>query len=67
MYNSVMQTPLRHIIGWSGLIVIVGFVAVFMSFFFNLSGYNINVRWVFIPCIALTLFLIPKVKDWIKK
>jgi len=62
-----MQTPLRHIIGWSGSIVIVGFVAEFMSFFFNLSGYDINVRWVFIPCIALILFLIPKVKDWIKK
>ena len=62
-----MQTPLRHIIGWSGLIVIVSLVAVFMSFFFSLSGYNINVRWVFIPCIALILFLIPKVKDWIKK
>jgi len=62
-----MQSSLRRIIGWSGLIVIVGFVAEFMSFFFNLSGYNINVRWVFIPCIALTLFLIPKVKDWIKK
>jgi len=62
-----MQRPLRHIIGWSGLIVIVSLVAVFMSFFFNLSGYNIDVRWVFIPCIALILFLIPKVKDWIKK
>jgi hypothetical protein len=62
-----MPTPLRHIIGWSGLIIIVGFVAEFMSFFFNLSGYDINVRWVFIPCIALILFLIPKVKDWIKK
>jgi len=62
-----MPTPLRHIIGWSGLIVIVGFVAEFMSFFFNLSGYDINIRWVFIPCIALILFLIPKVKDWIKK
>ena len=62
-----MQTLLRHIIGWSGLIAIVGFVAKFMLFFFNLSGYDINVRWVFIPCIALTLFLIPKVKVWIKK
>jgi len=62
-----MQTPLRHVIGWSGLIIIVGFVAVFMSFFFNLSGYDINARWVFIPCIALALFLTPKVKDWIKK
>ena len=62
-----MPTPLRHIIGWSGLIIIVGFVAEFMSFFFNLSGYDINVRWVFIPCIALILFLIPKVKAWIKK
>jgi len=62
-----MPTPLRHIIGWSGLIIIVGFVAEFMSFFFNLSGYDINVRWVFIPCIALILFLVPKVKDWIKK
>jgi len=62
-----MQTTLRYIIGWSGLIVVVVFIAGFMSFFFNLSGYNINVRWVFIPCIALTLFLIPKVKEWIKK
>jgi len=62
-----MQRPLRHIIGWSGLILIVGFVAEFMSFFFNLSGYDINVRWIFIPCLALTLFLIPKIKDWIKK
>ena len=62
-----MQRPLRHIIGWSCLIIVVGFVAKFMSFFFNLSGYDINVRWIFIPCIALTLFLIPKVKDWIKK
>ena len=62
-----MQRPLRHIIGWSGLIIIVGFVAEFMSFFFNLSGYDINVRWIFIPCLALTLFLIPKIKDWIKK
>ena len=57
-----MQRPLRHIIGWSGLIVIVGFVAEFMSFFFNLSGYDINVRWIFIPCLALTLFLIPKIE-----
>ena len=62
-----MQTTLRYIFGGSGLIVTVGFVAKFMSFFFNLSGYDINVRWVFIPCIALTLFLVPKVKDWIKK
>ena len=62
-----MQTTLRYIIGWSGLIIVVGLVAVFMSFFFNLSEYDINVRWVFIPCIALILFLIPKVKDWIKK
>jgi len=62
-----MQTTLRYIIGWSGLIVVVVFIAGFISFFFNLSGYNINVRWVFIPCIALALFLIPKVKDWIKK
>ncbi len=57
-----MQRPLRHIIGWSGLIVIVGFVAEFMSFFFNLSGYDINVRWIFIPCLALTLILIPKIE-----
>ena len=62
-----MQTTLRYIIGWSGLIVVVVFIVGFISFFFNLSGYNINVRWVFIPCIALALFLIPKVKDWIKK
>ena len=62
-----MQTTLRYIIGWSGLIVVVVFIAGFISFFFNLSGYNINVRWVFIPCIALALFLIPKVKEWIKK
>ena len=62
-----MLTPLRHVIGWSGLIITVGFLAEFMSFFFNLSGYDINVRWIFIPCIALTLFFIPKVKDWIKK
>ena len=62
-----MQTPLRYIIGWSGLIVVVVFIAGFISFFFNLSGYNINVRWVFIPCIALALFLVPKVKEWIKK
>ena len=62
-----MQTTLRYIIGWSGLIVVVVFIAGFMSFFFNLSGYNINVRWVFIPCIALALFLAPKVKEWIKK
>ena len=62
-----MQTTLRYIIGWSGLIVVVVFIAGFMSFFFNLSGYNINVRWVFIPCLALALFLIPKVKEWIKK
>ena len=57
-----MQRPLHHIIGWSGLIVIVGFVAEFMSFFFNLSGYDINVRWIFIPCLALTLILIPKIE-----
>ena len=62
-----MQTTLRYIIGWSGLIAVVVFIAGFISFFFNLSGYNINVRWVFIPCIALALFLIPKVKEWIKK
>ena len=62
-----MQTPLRHIIGWSGLIVIVGCIAGFMSFFFDLSGHNINVRWVFVPCNALALFLVPKVKEWIKK
>ena len=62
-----MQTPLRHVIGWSGLIVIVGFVAKFMSFFINLSGYDINVRWIFIPSIALILFLTPKVKDWIRE
>ena len=62
-----MQTSIRHIIGWGGLIVIVGFVAGFMSFFFKLSGYNINTRWIWIPCVALTLFLFPKVKEWIKK
>ena len=62
-----MRTPLRHIIGWGGLIIIIGFVAEFMTFFFNLSGYDINVRWVFIPCIALILFLTPKVQGWIKK
>ena len=62
-----MRTSIRHIIGWGGLVVIVGFVAGFMSFFFNLSGYNINTRWILIPCVASTLFLIPKVKEWIKK
>jgi hypothetical protein len=62
-----MQVPLRHIFGWSGLIIIVVFVGSFMSFFFNLSGYDINLRWVLIPCVALTLFLIPKVKKWIIK
>jgi len=62
-----MQTSTRHIIGWGGLIVIVGFVAGFMSFFFNLSGYDINIRWIVIPCVALTLFLFPKVKEWIKR
>ena len=54
---------IRHIIGWGGLIVTVGF----MSFFFNLSGYDINIRWVVIPCVALTLFLFPKVKGMDKK
>ena len=58
---------IRHIIGWSGLIVTVGFVAGFMSFFFNLSRYDINIRWVVIPCVALTLFLLPKVKEWVRK
>ena len=58
---------IRHIIGWGGLIVTVGFVVGFMSFFFNLSGYNINIRWIVIPCVALTLFLLPKVKEWIRK
>jgi hypothetical protein len=62
-----MQAPLRHIFGWSGLIIIVVFVGSFMSFFFNLSGYDINLRWVLIPCVALSLFLIPKVKKWIIK
>jgi hypothetical protein len=62
-----MQIPLRHIVGWSSLIIIVGFVAAIMSFFFNLSGYDINLRWILIPCVALTLFLIPKVKKWIVK
>jgi len=62
-----MQVPLRHIFGWSGLIIIVVFVGTFMSFFFNLSGYDINLRWVLIPCVALSLFLIPKVKKWIIK
>jgi|TARA_B110000438_G_scaffold251130_1_gene255387 hypothetical protein len=62
-----MQVPLRYIVGWSGLIIIVVFVGSFMSFFFNLSGYNINLRWVLIPCVALTLFFIPKVKKWIIK
>jgi len=62
-----MQVPLRHIFGWSGLIIIVVFVGSFMSFFFNLSGYDINLRWVLIPCVALSLFLIPKVKKWIIK
>jgi hypothetical protein len=62
-----MQVPLRHIVGWSGLIIIVSLVATFMSFFFNLSGYDINLRWTLIPCAALTLFLIPKVKKWIIK
>jgi len=47
--------------------VTVGFVAGFMSFFFNLSGYDTNIRWVVIPCVALTLFLLPKVKKWIRK
>ena len=55
-----MQTPLRHIIGWSGLIVIVSLVAVFMSFFFNLSGYNINVRWVFYSLHCLDFISYPK-------
>ena len=45
----------------------VGFVAGFMSFFFNLSGYDTNIRWVVIPCVALTLFLLPKVKEWIRQ
>ena len=58
---------IRHIIGWSGLIVTVGFVAGVMSFFFNLSGYDINIRWIVIPGVALTLFLFPRVKEWIKK
>ena len=58
---------IRYIIGWGGLIVLVGLVASFMSFFFNLSGYDINIRWVVIPCVALTLFLLPKVKEWIRK
>ena len=62
-----MQISLRHILSWSTLIAIVGFVASLMAFFFNLSGYNINVRWIFIPCIALALFLIPSVTEWIKK
>ena len=62
-----MKVPLRYIVGWSGLIIIVVFVGLFMSFFFNLSGYNINLRWVLIPCVALTLFFIPKVKKWIIK
>jgi hypothetical protein len=62
-----MQTPLRHIIGWSGLIFVIFFIAVFMLFFFKLSGYNINTRWTLIPCLALTLFLIPKVNNWIQK
>jgi hypothetical protein len=62
-----MQVSLRHIFGWSGLITIVVFVGTFMSFFFNLSGYDINLRWVLIPCVALTLFLIPKVKEWVTK
>jgi hypothetical protein len=62
-----MQVPLRHIVGWSGLIIIVGLVAIFMSFFFNLSGYDINLRWILIACVALTLFLIPKVKKLIVK
>ena len=58
---------IRHIIGWSGLTLIVGFVAGFMSFFFNLSGYDIDIRWIVIPCVALTLFLFPKVKGMDKK
>ena len=62
-----MQPSKRHIIGWGGLIVIFCFVAGFMSLFFNLSGYDINIRWIVIPCIALTLFLFPKVKEWIKR
>jgi len=62
-----MQTILSHIIGWGGLIILVGLIAVFMSFFFNLSGHHINIRWVFLPCIALALFLIPKVNKLIKE
>ena len=62
-----MQASIRRMIGWGGLIVTVGFVASFMVFFFNLSGHNINTRWVWILCVALTLFLIPKIKGWIKK
>tara|TARA_Y100000758_G_scaffold181409_1_gene129083 strand:+ start:1008 stop:1196 length:189 start_codon:yes stop_codon:yes gene_type:complete len=62
-----MHRPLRHIVGWSGLIFIISLLAVFMSFFFNLSGYNINARWILIPCLALTVFLIPKINDWVKK
>ena len=65
--NKMNPKAIRHIIGWSGLIVTVGFVAGFMSFFFNLSGYDINIRWIVIPCVALTLFLFPKIKEWIKK
>ena len=62
-----MHRPLRHIVGWSGLIFIISLLAVFMSFFFNLSGYNINARWILIPCLALTVFLIPKINDRVKK
>ena len=54
---------IRHIIGWSGLIATVSFVAGFMSFFINLSGYDINIRWIVIPCVALTLFLSQKQRN----
>ena len=57
----------HHIIGWSGLIMTVGFVAGFMSFYFNLYGYDISIRWVVISCAALTLFLLPKIKERIGK
>ncbi len=62
-----MHRPLRHIISWSGLMFIVSFITGFMSLFFNLSGYNVETRWILIPCLALTLFFIPKVNNWVKK
>ena len=62
-----MRSFIRHVIGFSGLIVVMFLFGFTLSFFFNLSGYEIDSRWVSLPSIALSLGLGPIVSEWAKK